>query len=188
VLEKIQEAREFARQLHRNQTHNGKPYVQHLDEVSETLTFFGYHPDITQGKINKDTCEVLQISAYLHDVLEDTPIDRYTIRKVFGDAVEKLVYAVSDGNGSNRKEKKEITYERIKETGLLAIILKLADRISNVKFSDSRSVFQMYWREQEAFKRALHIPGECEEMWRHLETLFSSRRRYFYPNEQGDLR
>lgn len=170
MSEKLTEAREFAFQLHSKQKHKGK----HLDQVSDVLTRFGYHFENNKG-ISQTVCEQLQIAAYLHDVLEDTPIDRYTLKKLFGEEVEKLVYAVSDGNGANREEKKEIAYEKIRQAGHLALVLKLADRIANVEFSNTRSVFHMYWKERTSFRKALYSAGECEEMWAYLENLYDSQ-------------
>jgi hypothetical protein len=84
-------------------------------------------------------------------------------------AVARLVHAVTNEPGQNRRARHAATYPKIREAGDNAITLKLADRIANVEAGGN--LVGMYKKEHEDFKRALYTPGQAEEMWAHLNQL-----------------
>lgn len=161
----IEEARKYAKDAHANQMYGEKSYLFHLDQVYKVLSGFIDDSD-------------LHISAYLHDIIEDTHVSKCDLKTIFGDKVADIVWAVSDGKGSSRRERKAVAYKKIQSLGDDAIAIKLADRIANV--SNSRAynarMYSMYKREQDGFKSALFLNEsrtEVIQMWNHLETLFS---------------
>lgn len=163
-LSSVERARKFAVAAHGGQTYGeGVPYVTHLDAVHETAERLG-------------APEHVKTAAHLHDVLEDTAVTKTELEAEFGPEVAKLVDAVSNGTEPNRKERHATTYPKIMAAGPDARLLKLCDRIANVKASKGPGKFAagklaMYRKEHKAFKTALKVPGEHEAAWNELERL-----------------
>ena len=147
---------------------NGLPYSAHLEAVEGVLTRFGY------TDMSNPLHQVLRLSAWAHDLLEDTKVERITLRVLQGPDVEGLVYAVTNEPGVNRAERHLKTYHQIASTPH-AVVLKLADRLSNVEASleNGPSRFLgMYRNEHPGFRAALYRAGGPEEpMWNLLDHL-----------------
>jgi len=94
--------------------------------------------------------------------------------------VAALVDAVSDGQGANRKERKERPYALI-PTVPDAILLKLADRIANLEngYASESNLIAMYTKEQPYFEERLYNAEKVEKgknprlarMWRYCRML-----------------
>ncbi len=138
-------ARKVALEAHGDQMYGGElPYIVHLFAVEMVLRRF----------LVVD--ERLLVSAYLHDVLEDTDYSRNALRDIFGEDVLVIVEAVTEPKGGTRKERHAATYPKIRALPD-ARILKLADRIANV---ESGGKTDMYRKEHSAFQEAL-----CKNIW-----------------------
>ena len=82
-LELCTKAHDFAKKAHENQKRaSGEPYFTHPCAVSEILIDLGM-----------DAATVA--AAFLHDVIEDTPVSEGDIKKEFGDEVLELVLGVT---------------------------------------------------------------------------------------------
>lgn len=167
---KVKEAAYLAISLHGTQTYDKHPYYYHLEQVVDVLKEF----EFTEDKYI--------ISGYLHDVMEDTAISYNDIKNQFGEDIAEIVYAVTDELGRNRKERKAKTYPKIRANPD-AIIIKLADRIANVRNSiiNKPQMASMYLKEFEDFKNALYIPfsefgynSAAEPMWIILENIIKN--------------
>lgn len=163
-------ARRLARAAHRGQMYGDRPYFGHLVDVVGVLSEFGVER------------EELHATAYLHDTLEDTPLSRDQIAEFCGAWVAGLVAAVTDEPGANRKERKAKTYPKI-AANPDAILIKLADRIANVRESQKNSpgLLAMYRKEYPEFRRALfdsqeRISPEAWFMWLWLDRALMERR------------
>ena len=156
----IYRAMKFAIRAHGDQKYGPYPYVYHLVMVDEVLNKFGWY------------AEEHRAAAYLHDILEDTKITKEELEKEFGLTISSLVYLVTNEPGKNRKEKHEKTYPKIR-TSSLATVLKIADRIANVRFSieTESPLLKMYKEEHEEFKKILQRGNECISMWDELDNL-----------------
>lgn len=157
----LEYAKLFAADKHQAQTYGqGLPYTVHLRDVEQTLRRFGC------------TDAEMLCAAWLHDVVEDTPVTVQEIQTLFGDRVSGLVYAVTNESGVNRAERHAKTYGKIKAHPDY-LFLKLADRISNVEscIRERDSRLKMYKKEWESFKKELYTPGVHEAMWTHLTGL-----------------
>lgn len=157
-------AKVFASQLHQDQGqyYGDKPYVTHLDQVVRTLLHFDF------------TDKSMLAAGYLHDTIEDTGISQGVIFELFGPEVGRLVSAVTDEPGANRKERKAMTYPKIKAAGEEAIALKLADRIANVEYSITTGnlrMQKMYRKEFDELNKNLRNYGQLEPMWARLQSL-----------------
>ncbi|HEY0934596.1 MAG TPA: HD domain-containing protein [Trebonia sp.] len=119
----------FALRCHGGQKRpTGAPYAEHLLEALEVLV---------RGAGVGDP-DVL-CAAVLHDVVEDTPCTLDEVRAAFGDRVADLVGWVTkpepeDGAGqAARKAAKEAYLARLADAPDDAVLVKLADRLSNVQ-------------------------------------------------------
>lgn len=169
--EQFENARLMALKAHGEQLYGDRPYERHLQEVVEILYRFGF-------RLENEADFPLLISAWLHDSLEDTDLTKAEIEAEFGAEIADLVWRVTDEDGANRKERKAKTYLKTRKSEQ-AIILKLADRIANVKscLQNNQRLLQMYKKEQAHFSESLKPFSQSEkalEMWEHLEKLFTS--------------
>ena len=122
----VASAVEFAVRYHGDQTRpTGAPYAEHLLEALEVLVRGAgvTDPDILQA-------------AVLHDVVEDTPCTIDDVRRAFGGRVAGLVGWVTKPapeEGSDRRAAKEAYLGRLQDAPDDAVLVKLADRASNVQ-------------------------------------------------------
>lgn len=141
-------------------TYGNQPYMVHNGSVVRIGMKFGVSdPEIVAALI-------------LHDVVEDTKVSRELLAALFGERVATLVWAVSQEEGVNRKERVKRTYPKIRMTPD-ATFVKLCDRIANVEkgVHEQNRHTEMYRKEQPSFREALYVQGQYEEMWAYLETL-----------------
>ncbi len=142
-------ARNLAFEKHKNQQYGSYPYNIHLTNVVSVLLHFG---------VNYED-DILIMSAWLHDILEDTALDKVLLSRCFGEEVRTIVELVSNqkDNTITKEENKKETFKRI-STNQNAIIVKLADRISNVEFSlvyGNISKLRKYKKEQALIEKLI---------------------------------
>lgn len=158
-------AKRLAEVAHHRQRYGIHAYTYHLQQVDDTLCKFGFEEDME-----------LRISAWLHDMIEDTGMSYDQIKVGFGEIVADIVYAVTNEMGRSRKERNLKTYPKIK-ANKKAIILKLADRLVNVgqALGTNTRYIDMYRKEFTLFKSSLYEDIGDERigaMWKRLEELF----------------
>lgn len=117
----VQSARAWAVECHGGQQYAGGPYVNHLDEV--------------QSIVCQETDDTgARVSAYLHDVVEDTEATVRDVRNRFGRRVAFTVALLTDSPGKNRRERKAATYAALRSASdWRAKVVKLADRLANLR-------------------------------------------------------
>jgi guanosine-3',5'-bis(diphosphate) 3'-pyrophosphohydrolase len=117
---------DFAIQYHGDQRRpTGAPYLEHLLEALEVLVRGA-------GVTDKE----MLCAAVLHDVVEDTPATVDDVRERFGDRVATMVGWVTKPepeDGTDRKAAKHAYLNHLKDAPDDAIVVKLADRVSNVQ-------------------------------------------------------
>lgn len=161
-------AREFAKDAHGDQRYGDRPYVAHLDAVEGLVAE-------AVASISETTQNIARCVAFLHDVVEDTPVRLEHVCECFGERIAELVGLVTDAPGASRSERKRATNAKltlVEGEAELALIVKAADRLANVMacvVDDDRSRFAMYQREHEAFRFAVHRPGLCDLLWERLD-------------------
>jgi (p)ppGpp synthase/HD superfamily hydrolase len=160
----ISTARAYALTMHGAQPYGQHPYSHHLDAVAATLAPYGPQA---------------QTVGYLHDVVEDTSATVAEVRALFGDHVAACVALLTDEPGANRKERKAKTYAKMAQvTGPeeLALVVKAADRLSNVRScvaDGNREMWSVYRGEHAVFKASAFRPGLCNELWAELDDLLN---------------
>jgi guanosine-3',5'-bis(diphosphate) 3'-pyrophosphohydrolase len=164
-MQQSQKARVFATVAHEGQTYGpGESYMVHLDAVAALVG-------------DDDTTKAI---AYLHDVVEDTPVLLAVVKEIFGPFVAECVAILTDEPGINRKERKAASHAKlakVEHSHFVALVVKAADRTANVAAcarKGNAGLLQMYWREQEAFKAAAYRPGLCDHLWDRIEAALAS--------------
>jgi GTP pyrophosphokinase len=126
TCDQVADAVRFAARCHGDQLRpTGAPYLEHLLEALEVLV---------RGAHVSDP-EVL-CAAVLHDVVEDTTCTVADVRQAFGDRVATLVDWVTKPEpdaGTDKRAAKEDYLRRLAGAPEDAIVVKLADRASNVQ-------------------------------------------------------
>ncbi|SEG95870.1 GTP pyrophosphokinase/guanosine-3',5'-bis(diphosphate) 3'-pyrophosphohydrolase [Nonomuraea solani] len=126
----LDEATAFATRWHGDQTRPaGEPYLEHLLEATRVLV----------EAVEVTDVDVLR-AAVLHDVVEDTACTLDEIRERFGDRVATLVDWVTKPPrpvGWSREEARTAYLDRLRGAPYDAILVKLADRLSNVQRLDT---------------------------------------------------
>ena len=160
----VARARAFALEAHGNQRYGEHPYAVHLDAVAELARPYGAGAETV---------------AYLHDVVEDTPVPRERVREAFGVLVADCVALVTDAPGANRAERKLHTNTKLAKVAgrlELALIVKAADRLANLRQSargGRASKLEMYRAEHPAFRGAAYRPGLCDPLWAEMDRILS---------------
>jgi (p)ppGpp synthase/HD superfamily hydrolase len=140
-IDKVYRAKRYAVRAHGDQKYGDEfPYALHLQAVESVLLRFGIFD------------EDLRVTAWLHDVLEDTDVEYEDLVTFFGREIADIVAALTEPKGGNRKWRHAQTYPRIAQS-YKAVLVKVADRIANVE-SGGRLV-EMYRKEHADFKSAL---------------------------------
>jgi (p)ppGpp synthase/HD superfamily hydrolase len=162
----IQKARRFAELAHglvlnsqgelgQRRKGTNEPYTKHLSEVARLVAECGGD-------------EVQVAAAWLHDVVEDTPVPLTHVRAVFGPDVAHLVEELTDKftkqnyPGLNRHQRKAKEVERLSKISDRAKTIKYADFLSNL---ESVSVLgpnfgEVYTREVAEALRSMHGGNE----------------------------
>jgi len=99
-----------------------EPYINHLLEVANLVA------EATGGD---DTN--LVVAALLHDAVEDQPVSRATIAAEFGEEVAAVVMEVTDDKSLPKAERKRLQIENAPHKSPRASIIKVADKISNLR-------------------------------------------------------
>jgi guanosine-3',5'-bis(diphosphate) 3'-pyrophosphohydrolase len=125
-IDSIEQAFIFAANAHREQTRfSGEPYITHPLAVAGILAEMRMDPETL-------------MAALLHDVVEDTSVDKTVIEEKFGQVVAELVDGVSKLAKLPFENKAEVQAENFRKMLLATakdirvILIKLADRLHNM--------------------------------------------------------
>jgi GTP pyrophosphokinase len=152
----VRDAVTFALHFHGDQQRpTGVPYAEHLLEALEVLV---------RGAAVTDR-DVL-CAAVLHDVVEDTPCTIGGVRAAFGDRVADIVGWVTKPDtqdGADKQAVKEAYLKHLADAPDDAILVKLADRASNVQ--TLRNLRPQKQREYYAQTVAYIMPLAASRAW-----------------------
>jgi (p)ppGpp synthase/HD superfamily hydrolase len=137
---------------------DGTPYITHPVAVAELLHDAGFDDGVVAA-------------ALLHDVVEDTEMDRDEIAERFGGRVAALVGALSEDEGiRDYEDRKREHREQVEESSHDAIAIYIADKLSNL-----RDMRRIYAEEGEAIASRFKAPLDVRVgLWR--EDLEMARR------------
>ncbi len=161
------DAYDYAYKKHEGQTRaQGTPYIDHCVNVYKIVS------KINLPNFNK---QVAQKIALLHDTIEDTAATYDEIKKLFGKDVADGVLALTKDEKLPTEQQMADSLKRIKECGLEASVVKIADRIDNISqinplWTKERAI--EYAREAELIANTL---GDvCSEFKKVLEEKISN--------------
>ena len=115
----------FAAWKHRDQRRKGQraePYINHPLELAHVLWFEGGVRD-----------EATLVAALLHDTLEDTQTTVQELQGEFGEEIGSIVMEVSDEPTLDWRVRKKLQVTRAKTATPRARLVKLADKICNLR-------------------------------------------------------
>jgi (p)ppGpp synthase/HD superfamily hydrolase len=142
MSEKIQQALNLAREIHKDQRRaNGDPYFNHIDLVYRILNFWLNTADY---KFTNEWKEILLISVLLHDTIEDgsDKINLEYIEKQFGEDVYNIIKQLTN--------KFDYYIDYLNSLSDSVKIIKLADILAN-------------------YYDVLHNPGKNKHQMKHLK-------------------
>lgn len=117
-------AAHFAAEEHAGQRRKGlaaEPYINHLLEVAELVS------SVQPADTN------LIVAALLHDSIEDAGVTKEELIQTFGSDVADLVVEMTDDKTLPKAERKRLQIVDASELSVRAQIIKLADKISNLR-------------------------------------------------------
>ncbi len=121
----VLKALRFSAEKHRDQRRKdakSSPYINHPIQVAETLWTVGGVRDAN-----------VLVAAILHDTIEDTGTQPEEIKTEFGEDVLALVLEVTDDKSLPKPVRKQLQVDNAPHKTLNAKLLKLADKICNVR-------------------------------------------------------
>ena len=125
-------AAQLAAEAHKGQTrkwgHKNDPYILHPMRVAGRVA------------IHRFATEKMVAAAWLHDVLEDTKLtEKDLLFRGFGPVAILVTELTNTSKGMNlcRSERKRIDRERLKNVSWEARLIKLVDRLDNIRDTNS---------------------------------------------------
>ena len=164
-LKLLLKALSFASHKHRDQRRKdieASPYINHPIAVSNILCNEGHVTDV----------EVI-CGALLHDTVEDTETTPEELEAEFGKAIRDIVMEVSDDKSLPKEERKRLQVEHAAHSSDKAKLVKLADKISNLR--DVANSPPPKWpleRQQTYFEWAKAVIDQLRGVHPTLESLF----------------
>lgn len=155
----------FAAHKHRDQRRKDRrqsPYINHPIGLAYVLVKDGGVTDI----------EVL-CAALLHDTIEDTSTTKEEIRRAFGSRISRVVQEVTDNKRLSKKQRKRLQVQRASRLSREAKLVKLADKICNVRDVSKRP--PAHWdlpRRREYFDWAKNVVDRLRGVHPKLEAAF----------------
>jgi hypothetical protein len=123
----VKRARAYAtaghQRIDQRRKYTNQPYAVHLKAVAEMV-----------GTVTDDA--EMMAAAWLHDIVEDTPITIEALEAEFGPAVAQLVAELTDASkpsDGNRAQRKAIARAKLAKASPRAKTVKLADLIDNCR-------------------------------------------------------
>ena len=155
----------FAAHKHRDQRRKdaeASPYINHPIALADVLVNEGGVTDV----------EVL-CAALLHDTVEDTATTHEELSGAFGARVARIVAEVTDDKALSKAERKRLQVEHAAALSFEAKLVKLADKICNLRDVASHPPAQ--WdlaRRREYFDWAKNVVDGLRGVHRKLEEAF----------------
>ena len=166
-LARLLKALAFAAHKHRDQRRKdaeASPYINHPIALANVL--------VKEGRV--DEIDVL-CAALLHDTVEDTATTPKELRRAFGPRIAAIVAEVTDDKNLSKARRKWLQVRRASRISREAKLVKLADKICNVRDVAKRP--PMNWdrkRQQEYFDWAKRVIDRLRGVHPQLEATFDA--------------
>jgi GTP pyrophosphokinase len=176
----IERAYRFSWEAHKNQTRkSGEPFLAHPASVALILA---------EQKLDSVTIA----AGLLHDVLEDTAINKEAIRKEFGEEIALLVDGVTkiqQFQMKSRQERQAETYRKMllsMAEDIRVIIIKFADRLHNLrtlKYLEPEKIAAISAETLDIYAPLAHRLGMAKIKWELEDLAF----KFLYAQEYKDI-
>lgn len=167
VLQGLSKAIVFAADKHRNQRRkdsDSSPYINHPLDLLYVL--------VNEGSVFDQTT---LLAAVLHDTVEDTDTSPSEIATIFGDDVLSVVLEVTDDKSLPKAERKQLQIEHAYTISDRAKLVKLADKICNLRDMVNRPPALAGWNQQrihEYFAWSKRVIDQLRGVHPELESVF----------------
>ena len=164
-LKLLLKALEFSAIKHRNQRRkdiDASPYINHPISLANILCNEAHVTDV----------QVI-CGALLHDTVEDTETEPEELESEFGVEIKNIVMEVTDDQALAKHERKQAQIDHAAEISEQAKLIKLADKISNLR--DVSSNPPPHWslqRRKEYFDWAKKVIDQLRGTDARLESIF----------------
>ena len=164
-LKLLLKALEFSAIKHRNQRRKDidtSPYINHPISLANILCNEAHVTDV----------QVI-CGALLHDTVEDTETEPEELESEFGVEIKNIVMEVTDDQALAKHERKQAQIDHAAEISEQAKLIKLADKISNLR--DVSSNPPPHWslqRRKEYFDWAKKVIDQLRGTDARLESIF----------------
>lgn len=140
---------------HAGQSRKGSddPYVIHPIRVARSLE----EVTLPDG-VSREDC---MLAAILHDILEDTTVPRETLVQEFGDAVIAIVDDLTQDKALPQAERKQLMIDHCATMSKASQIVKLADRLDNMREMDRMPADFIHRYCNEAREMLKAMQGAC---------------------------
>jgi len=165
VDKRLIQAAHFAAEKHKNQRRKDTektPYINHPLALANVLAV----------ECSIDDVEVI-CGALLHDTIEDTNASKEELLENFGENITRIVLEVTDDKALDKMERKEAQVAHAPHISDQAKLVKLADKISNLR--DILASPPSGWaleRQQAYFDWAARVVNALRGVHPELEALF----------------
>lgn len=156
---------------HTNTNHYYDKYLPYEFHLRMVVNIFNQYKHLLERQESE-----VEIACWGHDLIEDTRTSYNDCKKMLGDYVADIIYAVSNEKGKSRSERaNDKYYEGIINTEG-ATFVKLCDRIANIQYSKltKSNMFEMYKKENHHFITSLDANEVYVEMVSELLNLIHS--------------
>ena len=166
-MNRIIRAIAFAADKHRDQRRkdvNASPYINHPIALANVLA----------NEAGVDDERVL-VAAVLHDTIEDTETSEQELVRVFGQDIAAIVLEVTDDKALPKAERKRLQVENAPDISRRAKLVKLADKICNLR--DLLASPPVHWplqRQQAYFDWSAQVIAGLRGVHAPLEALFDA--------------
>ncbi|XP_026482138.1 guanosine-3',5'-bis(diphosphate) 3'-pyrophosphohydrolase MESH1-like [Ctenocephalides felis] len=154
---------------HRRMDAASTPYVNHVIGTAYILS--------NEAGVR---CQRLLMAAFLHDTVETTNTSFEEIESYFGKFVRDLVEEVSDDMSLPKPERKRLQIERAPNSSFAAKLLKLADKLYNLR--DLDTTIPVGWTEEDcdeyfewAAKVIKGLRGTNAELEKQIDIILQKR-------------
>lgn len=141
-MEVVLKAARVAKEAHKNQVRKWldqrgvlNPYIVHPARVAQMVVEYHNYFELESIR-SRYTIEQCIAAAWLHDVVEDTAITYRLLYEMFPYPVCSLVNELTNITHNNdlcREERKKLDRQRISEISYPAKLIKIMDRIDNLR-------------------------------------------------------
>lgn len=183
---RVLKAQQFAVAAHGDAKYGDLPFQYHLQKVVQASQDFVTDEMLAWAGATRTD---LQVACWFHDLVEDTSVTLDMLRAFESELVVAAVDAVTDVEGTCRKERKWGTAlcpgPMVKlHKSRLGLLVKLCDRIANVTASKAaaeklplhkqkKTMLPKYRQEHEDFVDLRTSSPVLDPLWSHLDTLLA---------------